>query len=114
MVVSGGPLSDLIQWRIWPALITVSLPLAITLGIYGLSVGSLTNDVQWTTLKDVKLNSDTIDQFARDVGGRFQFGIASALLRIAAAAAIALAIVVVSRRIGLRAAVLFAAVLATA
>jgi hypothetical protein len=94
----------------------MSLPLAVSFGVYAFSVDHLIkdiNDESWTTLRNVAFNPDAADQFMRDVGGRIQFGIASGLMRIAAAAATALTIIVLARRIGSSAAISIAAVLVT-
>jgi hypothetical protein len=103
-------------WRVWPALIAVSLPLAVSFGIYAFSVDHLIKDIHnesWRTLRNVALNPDAADQLMRDVGGRIQFGIASGVMRTAAAAATALAIIVLARRIGSTAAISIAAILVT-
>jgi hypothetical protein len=103
--------SDFAWWRIWPAVVTLFLPLAICFGVYGLSVDYMIQGAGWETLQKFKLNDDELDRFARDVCGRIQFGIVSGLLRIGALAATVLAVFVFARRIGLKAAIWLAGVL---
>jgi hypothetical protein len=99
------------QRRLWPALITVLLPLAIAAGVFWLTVESLINDIQW---KDIlsPFDSDKADFKVLDMAGRIQFGIVSALLRTAAAGVVALVIFDFWTRVGATAAIMLSAVLA--
>ena len=99
--------------RLWPALVTVLLPLAIAGGVFWLTVESLTNDIQWQDILS-RFNSTKAAFKVWDVAGRIQFEIVSALLRTAAAGVIALVIFDFWTRVGARAAIFFSACLAIA
>jgi hypothetical protein len=99
--------------RLWPALVTVLLPLAIVVVGYGLTIESLTNDIQWPDILS-SFDLANVDFKVWDMAGRIQFGIVSALLRTAAAGVIALVIFDFWTRVGARAAISFSACLAIA
>jgi len=90
-------LSPDLWWRTGPALLAIILPLTLS-AFYAVWVDRLTGNPNWAQLSSVKLNKDSIDLFARDIGGRIQFGIASTLLRITACAGVIFAVAVLWRR----------------
>jgi hypothetical protein len=105
----SGKTHRLLYWlndickRIWPSLAALVLPVLVVLVAYNLSVNSLNVVKDLQHVKFDKFSEDIVDRNARDVGGRMQFGIASALLRISAIAGTVLAFTTLARRIRSRA-----------
>jgi hypothetical protein len=64
-------------------------------------VTSFINDADWRQFNP-SLIDESFTRTARDMGGRMQFGIASALLRVGACASIILAYIIVAGRLGKR------------
>jgi len=90
---AGSPIS---WWPARPVLVTIVLPLAVS-AVYAVSVDLITGSPDWTQLQKVSVNDRAIDLFARDIGGRIQFAIASTLLGLAACAAVIFAFDVLRR-----------------
>jgi hypothetical protein len=101
---SANMTSPILRWRAWPVLLTIILPLAVS-AAYAVSVDLITGTPDWAQLLRVSVNKEPIDLFARDIGGRMQFAIASTLLRLAACAAVIFALGVLARRASLRQAI---------
>jgi hypothetical protein len=101
-----------IQNAFWPVM-TILTPLVV-IGLYWIWLPSIIVDADWSHLSQAKKAMDPVALMARDVGGRIQFGIASALLYIVSSASIVLAHIVVAGRFGTTGAIRLAGIVVVA